>query len=46
MKLIKRGVRISVADQLLGRMQQGVGGQVYLKGHFMEILWEAINKIP
>jgi integrase len=45
-ELIKRGVRISVADQLLGRVQQGVGGQVYFKGHFMESLREAINQIP
>lgn len=45
-ELIKRGVRISVADQLLGRVQQGVGGQVYFKGHFMESLRDAINQIP
>ena len=45
-ELVKRGVRISVADQLLGRVQQGVGGQVYFKGHFMASLREAINKIP
>lgn len=45
-ELVKRGVRMTVADQLLGRVQQGVGGQVYFKGHFMESLREAINQIP